>query len=181
LAGRVKLRVRHVLSVLSPVVCAAVVWLWVRSYSTSDLVAYQPGRGTYSVWSERGEVCLRRVEGTRGTMERWRRESLPLGGWGRYEPPYSEERRAGGFWLESGKTTRDNLPFQAMIVPHWALAAAAIVPLGVAAARAVRGRRRLGRGCCPGCGYDLRASEGRCPECGLVTAGVAPAAREERT
>ena len=53
------------------------------------------------------------------------------------------------------------------IVPHWAIA----VPLllwsawrmfGPAAER----QRRLRKGQCVTCGYDLRASEVRCPECG---------------
>jgi hypothetical protein len=35
--------------------------------------------------------------------------------------------------------------------------------------------KRLARGCCPACGYDLRASAGRCPECGFCGAGVPPA------
>jgi hypothetical protein len=32
--------------------------------------------------------------------------------------------------------------------------------------RALQRRRRLGCGLCPICGYDLRESRGRCPECG---------------
>jgi predicted amidophosphoribosyltransferase len=36
-----------------------------------------------------------------------------------------------------------------------------------------RRARRVARGLCATCGYDLRASGERCPECGLVNPHVA--------
>jgi hypothetical protein len=57
-------------------------------------------------------------------------------------------------------------------VPYWALAPA-FLGAGLPAARASVARRRrlrrLAAGCCPSCGYDLRATPGRCPECGTAT------------
>jgi predicted Zn-ribbon and HTH transcriptional regulator len=57
-------------------------------------------------------------------------------------------------------------------VAHWHLAiATALLPL-LTIARTIRRRlsvrRRRRIGCCPLCGYDLRATPGRCPECGSL-------------
>lgn len=56
----------------------------------------------------------------------------------------------------------------AIYCPHWALAMLFALPPGAAILRLMRTRRRRIRGLCRVCGYDLRASPDRCPECGEV-------------
>jgi hypothetical protein len=55
-----------------------------------------------------------------------------------------------------------------VIVPYWlACVLFAAIP-GLWLAAAVRRRFRRTAGLCPACGYDLRASPDRCPECGTL-------------
>ena len=61
-------------------------------------------------------------------------------------------------------------------VPYWALTAA-FLAAGLPSVRAWFARRRRLRrraaGCCPSCGYDLRSTPDRCPECGMAPATLA--------
>jgi hypothetical protein len=65
-----------------------------------------------------------------------------------------------------------------LMIPAWLpMGVLMIWPMGMLGRYGLR-RRRRGAGLCMGCGYDLRASTGRCPECGLedvsaLNAGVA--------
>ena len=64
------------------------------------------------------------------------------------------------------------MEWAAVAIPYWAIAVAALpLPLLVLGPGVMR-RRRKKAGRCEGCGYDLRATLSRCPEC-----GVAPPAR----
>lgn len=62
---------------------------------------------------------------------------------------------------------------RAVWLPYWVPAAGlAILPASAATRVAKRRReaRRRKKGLCPGCGYDLRGTPERCPECGMMTA-----------
>jgi hypothetical protein len=58
-----------------------------------------------------------------------------------------------------------------VIVPSWVVVALTAMPVlirGYTHARHRRAMRRLATNLCPTCGYDLRASSERCPECGTT-------------
>ena len=90
------------------------------------------------------------------------------------EPPDGQGVRAAGLaaWHHGSPEATTTI----VVVPHWVLALAALpLPL-YASLTAFRRRRRATRGLCARCGYDLRATPDRCPECGAVPAAGVGAA-----
>jgi len=57
---------------------------------------------------------------------------------------------------------------KSITIPFWLLAVLFVLPVIATIDRNHRRRKRRLFGCCRKCGYDLRATPDRCPECGTV-------------
>jgi hypothetical protein len=89
-------------------------------------------------------------------------------------PPFQEAEFASGGEVPTidGRVEFFGERIRIWGVPHW-LAIAILTPVVawiVYRAWRIRIADRIARGLCPRCGYDLRASPQRCPECGAVRA-----------
>ena len=152
------------LAAVSALLFVATCVLWVRSYWRADVCIYKGG-----------DFC--RVESNRGTvvLSRYSPSSLRGGLGPRFVYSTSEAQPwSGGFlWIEDeindrGIHRRHNL----VGVPHpMLLLLLAFQPLMWLRSRRSR-RRRLGSNHCLKCGYDLRATPDRCPECGSPVTAV---------
>ena len=188
------------LSGLSVLACAAVAALWVRSYWVDDWFHFYRADPAARWWSARtissnnGVLYLswNRVGFAEdGRVEEYIAEH-------RLDPGFHHEaqlptdpgrpRDSAWGWLglaaRRGSRVQEAGPRQVAYrfanawVPHgWVVLATAVPPAWwwVARGRAERRRSRAGRGLCAACGYDLRASAGRCPECGAAVPSGASA------
>ena len=87
------------------------------------------------------------------------------GGWG-----WSSSSRA--IRLRLGRENGDGWMWT---LEYWKLALLALLVPAYRVYVALQSRRRVSAGLCIACGYDLRASKDRCPECGAAI----PAAAED--
>ena len=139
---------------LSLVLCVATVTIWVRSTWVATVWSHDDNHTWLLVLSGRGRIGIAWV-----LSPSW---ATPPGGW--YECPadrvYVPEWKSLGFGTSHG-----NPP---VFIPYWSICLLTVIP-PYGWFRMYR-QNRLGRrkGLCPRCGYDLRASKERCPECGTA-------------
>jgi hypothetical protein len=115
---------------------------------------------SWKVWAAAARDRLSRYNSIAGENPYHRSFPDVPKGYARSDPPTLWN--AIGFKWYSGPT------HSSVCVPYWWLAVVtAAGPLAWLGGR-VRRRRRMNAGQCVACGYDLRATPERCPECGMV-------------
>jgi hypothetical protein len=177
----VKRRLLTLAAAASLLLCVPTVALWVRSYFISDGWMDSRADRVTMAWSERGTIFLQHTTRLSGRVatpvraHRTRWELPPVSGTPIPEPGTVRDWKFLGFhWFISigGSATASGgvlmtPPRWTVGIPLWCVAVlSALLPLRWL----LRIRGGLGPGHCRKCGYDLRATPDRCPECGDVPA-----------
>jgi hypothetical protein len=170
---------------LSLLLCVAVCILWWRSYRLSERLTWRNTGGYRSVQTARGHLVVSFL------LIDWSRQPAktfhgPKYKWDDPDPPFNHLPIMNGYagdalasyqwhgfaWHERRNAKRRTL--EAIVAaPCWPLATVtALPPVWWTLAGLLR-RRRRHAGVCAKCGYDLRATPERCPECGTVANGPA--------
>lgn len=142
-------------SLLSLLMCVATVTLWVRSYCGGLGVTYL---GSRIVWASCSEGMI--AVDVRTCRDGWLYTgSWSLEGYGGVEL----ETPHGWAYFEGNDSW---IHYRVWAARFWLLLPLISSPLAANIAMRYRRYRLLRCGHCPTCGYDLRASTNRCPECG---------------
>ena len=181
----------HLASLVSLLMLAACAVLWPLSYFRQDDLRFPPAARDPVVGSEQDGASQITLSSSKGRFQILRSqpdwEKAPRSGHVSGVPgelfsltadrPVDRHWRVGGVEFfdrprhsyKEGDSSFTLWAFRYLTVPYWLLAAVfALLPAVWVRRRRRRAlvRYRLERGLCGGCGYDLRSSTGRCPECG---------------
>jgi hypothetical protein len=166
----VKRRLFNVMAAVSLVLCVATLALWWRSYRWLDEAGYSRQASKLAVGSSRG--CL----GIAWLAWSSPRPPQARDGWFHLSGAPFSYFLAKHWWERIGFARKHsvtaNVIADTVFFPHWLVVAATGLP-PLLWLRGRRRRRYERAGLCSKCGYDLRATPDRCPECGTA---VGPAA-----
>ncbi len=179
---------RYLLNILTVLLVAPLVvggLLWIRSFRVSDDLTWDSAKQEGGKWQH----VQRGIYAGKGKLIYYRRPCVtyreaghpPKTGWdvAHYKPTdpadsfpnYASGSGRFGFWSMKDYWVVGS---RALVIPFWAVTGAAVVLCLPALMLARRGWVRAYRrqhGLCVACGYDVRASGKRCPECGFSVSG----------
>lgn len=179
-------RVRRIivngLAVLSLVLCVVSIVLCIRTCFDKRQLFWNHGSGTMSLLSYGGVVAWNGWESSQHATVRSSIRAPDF--WSQYDSGVNRDWHFAGFAcfstkgsiIRHGKAAFVSQPGWTFSAPYWfVIGLFAILPvIRFYRSRAPRidldglRRRQLGRPLCRACGYDLRATPDRCPECGTI-------------
>lgn len=163
---RVRCRLFNLLTILSLLLCVAMCVLWVRSYFVGDAWDWPTRTGRAGVDSCRGSLSVGRVDVPPAALA-----TIPRGNLFTSKPASrAAAERLKPAWSFAGFALAHfdfgGMQATELHVPFWVLVLSTGVTPAVYVVRRLRAPLRLGT--CRQCGYDLRATPTRCPECGAT-------------
>jgi len=141
--------------------------MWGRSRFVDDWYNGANGMGVrWSLFSLPGQLIYYRgweINSQSPPFLTWNSGPSGTHAWGRRDTTW------GFLWDEDATAGGRGSMYSRMLiiaVPYWSIALVSAVLPAIAVRRWVQARRHRRVGVCSACGYDLRATPDRCPECG---------------
>jgi hypothetical protein len=171
-----KFRLLNVMAAISLVLCVATISAWVLSTQRADVIGAEADHSFIAAQSQGsilfGTGCL--LDDNTSLHHRIEAR-LPIWNfaWG-----YVYGDMGDFIWLHGGfgfaREYYETINAQnwCLVFPHWSMVILTAILPSILVYRLWRGKHKLIRGFCFACGYDLRATPDRCPECGSVPENV---------
>jgi hypothetical protein len=163
------------LTAVSLLLCVGTVGQWVRSYWVTQFVGWSGSTKWAGMLSMGGLLRLERGSHP-DTPLGWSYIVYPTPAGGLWSEAAARDRHGGrlrrcGFaYARIDYTSNGGMVRQALYMPHWSMVVLLAVVPALWIWQASHGQCQPGF--CTICGYDLRATPDRCPECGMLPGKV---------
>jgi zinc-ribbon domain len=155
-------RLFRILSALSLLLCLAALPIWIRSYWVGTAWTCEGNAPHVSIFSNWGRFALQTNYGVFLGEDGWREYRAyqldPIA-------PYTRLNSLG-FSIETTPKSPSRSSYCRIMIPFWFICLVTAIPPYLWLRSYRRNHLAKLKGFCSKCGYDLRASKERCPECG---------------